>query len=332
MIGVGRLESIDTQGTSFSETEGCQSLFASWDAIYKEGRWIKANALQFSVPLGVSLDTAEQLLQEGGPGVFFDVNLSCTSSNIGIMWELERLKEEITPGLEYLGRNRQGHEEYRNLKDNSIMVKIPAGEFLMGSNDGQSAEKPVHKVYLDAYYIDKHEVTNKQYREFVEATGHRAPRQWGDDNHPVAYVSWEDAVAYATWTGKRLPTEAEWEKAARGGLVGKKYPWGNSIDSSKTNYGKKVGQTTPVGSYPPNNYGLYDMAGNVWEFCSDWWHDDYYSSSPYRNPQGPSNGSYRVYRGGGWYNVASNLRCAYRCNYGPDSTSFNLGFRCVKSP
>ncbi len=212
------------------------------------------------------------------------------------------------------------------------MAFIPGGEFLMGSNDGEPDEKPVHKVYLDAYYIDKYEVTNKQYREFVEATGHREPVYWGEDDHPVVYVRREDAVAYATWAGKRLPTEAEWEKAARGGLVGKKYPWGDNIDSTKANYDRNVGHTTPVGTYPPNNYGLYDMAGNVWEWVSDWYDDDYYANSPSKNPQGPNNASFCVRRGGGWGRDAGNLRCANRYYGSPDLTYNNLGFRCVKSP
>lgn len=213
------------------------------------------------------------------------------------------------------------------------MVLIPEGEFLMGSDHGHIDETSVHKVYLDAYYIDKYEVTNKQYREFVKATGHRAPKNWGEDNHPVAYVSWEDAVAYATWAGKRLPTEAEWEKAARGGLVGKEYPWGDSIDSSKANYAENIGDTIPVGTYPPNNYGLYDMAGNVWEWVSDWYDKNYFANSPSKNPQGPNNGSHRVFRGGGWMSHAVNLRCDAR-GYGPPASGDNndFGFRCVKSP
>ena len=168
------------------------------------------------------------------------------------------------------------------------MVLIPGGEFLMGSNYGGPDETPIHKVYLDAFYIDKYEVTKLQFSEFLNEKGNQEEGgvDWldtsdedclieyrdgkyqpksGYENHPVIEVSWFGARAYAEWAGKRLPTEAEWEKAARGGLVGKKYPWGDSIDSSKANYGENVGQTTPVGRYPPNNYGLYDMGGNVWE-------------------------------------------------------------------
>lgn len=236
------------------------------------------------------------------------------------------------------------------------MVLIPAGTFLMGSNDGDPDEKPVHEVYLDAYYIDKYEVINLQFSEFLNEKGNREEGgvSWldtsdedclieyrngkyqpksGYENHPVIEVSWYGARAYAEWAGKRLPTEAEWEKAARGGLVAKKYPWGDSIDSSKANYGENVGQTTTDGRYPPNNYGLYDMGGNVWEWVNDWYDEDYYSSSDsYRNPQGPNYGSERVIRGAGWSDDASYLRSASRSYVNPDSTSNHLGFRCAKSP
>ena len=170
----------------------------------------------------------------------------------------------------------------------------------------------------------------------MQATGHRKPKYWSysrlnQPNQPVVGVSWVDAVAYARWAGKRLPTEAEWEKAARGGLSGRKYPWGDTIDSSKARYGQdwSTGKPTSVGSYSANGYGLYDMAGNVWEWCSDWYGSDYYSSSPSRNPQGPSSGIYRVLRGGSWYSIPSALRAANRNNNNPTNTNNNNGFRCV---
>ncbi|MFQ6042958.1 MAG: formylglycine-generating enzyme family protein [Candidatus Poribacteria bacterium] len=221
--------------------------------------------------------------------------------------------------------------------DGAPMALIPAGEFQMGSYDGDNDEKPVHTVYLDAFYMDKYEVTVEQYRKFIQATGH-SPPDWSKvyeysptDNHPIIFVSWEDAQAYCKWAGKRLPTEAEWEKAARGGLVGKKYPWGDSIDSGKANYGGNVGSTTPVGKYPPNGYGLYDMAGNVWEWCADWYDRNYYSSSPRENPPGAPSGRFRVCRGGAWNNNPSLMRVANRDRHAPTYSNVNQGFRCVVS-
>jgi len=218
----------------------------------------------------------------------------------------------------------------------SEMVLIPAGSFQMGSNDGKNDEKPVHTIYVDAFYMDKYEVTNAQYRKFMSATGHRKPDYWNDSrfnksNQPVVGVTWHDATAYARWAGKRLPTEAEWEKAARGGLEGKKYPWGDTIDSSRACYDQDylTGKPVSVGSYSANGYGLYDMAGNVYEWCADWYVSDYYSFLPSRNTQGPSSGSYRVLRGGSWFDVTFYLRAASRYNLFPAGTIFYDGFRCV---
>ena len=246
------------------------------------------------------------------------------------------------------------------------MVLIPAGDFSMGDhhNAGEANEKPVHTVYVEAFYIDRYEVTNAQYRRFVQETGHGEPEGLGyvngkwqrgfkpwsdssfnDDDQPVVCVSWLDAQAYAKWAGKRLPTEAEWEKAARGGLIGKKYPWGDaSVDGSRCNFAdhntdfswsdKKAddgyARTSPIGSFSPNGYGLYDMSGNVLEWCSDRYAKDYYSRSPARNPRGPSSGSGCVFRGGSWDLYASVLRCANRDYGNPATTSFNIGFRCAQ--
>ena len=248
----------------------------------------------------------------------------------------------------------------------SNMILIPAGEFQMGSNDNTD-EKPVHTVYIDAFYIDRYEVTNAQYKAFVDAhpqwrknqipsefhngnylkhwNGHTYPS--GKADHPVTYVSWYGAMAYAQWAGKRLPTEAEWEKAARGGTSGLKYPWGNTISNTHANYGNHVGDTTVVGTYPANGYGLYDMAGNVLEWCLDAYYGDFYFSSPHRNPLGGVNTienvdlvlsdfanvtTTRVARGGAWYNTAvQNIRVAYRNRVSPTLTNIALGFRCVKA-
>ncbi len=234
--------------------------------------------------------------------------------------------------------------------DGATMILIPEGEFLMGSDDGCEDEKPVHEVYLDAFYIDKCEVTNAQYKKFMDATGYKAPALWDDSrfnasNQPVVGVSWYDAKAYAEWAGKRLPTEAEWEKSARGGLIGCKYPNGNSISNNDANIRGIGGNdiwlyTSPVGQFAPNGYGLYDMAGNVREWCSDWVDWDinrqglthYYAKSPVRNPTGPSSGVFRAYRGGSFENGPADnigLRVAQRDGDDPNGCWASVGFRCV---
>ncbi len=242
------------------------------------------------------------------------------------------------------------------------MALIPAGRFQMGSKNGEFDEKPVHTVYVDAFYIDKYEVTNAQYKQFVDANPqwrkNRIPRAYhngsylsdwnlndypvGKGEHPVTYVSWYAAMAYAQWAGKRLPTEAEWEKAARGGEVGQRYPWGNSIDSGKANYGTNSGGTTRVGNYPANNYGLYDMTGNVREWCLDAYQGGFYKSSHRRNPLAGGTltevvenfanlkGS-RVLRGGSWSSPARGMRVADRLGYMPTYAYPYVGFRCAKS-
>ena len=241
------------------------------------------------------------------------------------------------------------------------MVLIPAGEFQMGSNDSEASndEQPVHTVYVDAFYMDEYEVTNARYKAFIDANpqwqqdnipdkyrDRNYLRHWsgnsypsGKGNHPVVYVSWYAAMAYAQWTGKRLPTEAEWEKAARGGLAGKKYPWGDIIDINKANYGSNVGSTTPVGNYAPNGYGLYDMAGNVWEWCVDAYERDFYARSARQNPiAGKGVGKdfarvqtypSRVLRGGSWFLDTQNLPVADRYRNTPTLTIDTVGFRCA---
>jgi len=225
-------------------------------------------------------------------------------------------------------------------KDGAPMVLVPAGEFLMGSKAEEVNlrwEHPQHKVFLDAYYIDKYEVTVAQYRKFCQETGRSMPSapSWGwQDNHPIVNVSWNDATAYANYCGKRLPTEAEWEKACRAGST-TKYGFGNS--------GTKIGdyawysvnsnkQTRPVGTKKSNAFGIYDMHGNAWEWCSDWYNENYYKSSPTNNPKGPSSGMGRVLRGGGWYSSVGYCRSAFR-NWDPPSFRYvNYGFRCAWSP
>tara|TARA_B100000809_G_scaffold20056_1_gene17710 strand:+ start:69 stop:863 length:795 start_codon:yes stop_codon:yes gene_type:complete len=234
-------------------------------------------------------------------------------------------------------------------KDGAEMVLIPAGSFEMGDHlDNMGNALPVHRVELDAFYMDVNEVTVGQFKQFVAASGYDydfdedsgyggpVARYSPTDEHPMVRVIWDDAVAYAKWAGKRLPTEAEWEYAARGGLNGKRYPWGNDITHDHANHigirgkDKWVQSTAPVGSFEPNGYGLYDMAGNVWEWCADWYDEDYYSKSPLRNPQGPGTGTRCVLRGGSWFNGINALRVAYRNFNSPsDGNNLSLGFRCV---
>ncbi len=243
------------------------------------------------------------------------------------------------------------------------MVLIPAGEFRMGGSEHN--EKPVHSVYVDAFYMDKYEITNAQYAEFLNAKGKHAEGDitWslgeppsriefvsdkyrakaGYGNHPVTYVSWYGAMAYAEWAEKRLPTEAEWEKAARGGLIGLTYPWGNTIDSTNANYNRHIDDTTAVGKYTANGYGLFDMAGNVWEWCLDEYNANFYSVSPARNPLSGANSieelinnyqnvkNPRVLRSGSWFDTEQVVRSAFRYGLTPTYLHFPNGFRCVRA-
>ncbi len=231
-------------------------------------------------------------------------------------------------------------------KDGKEMVLIPAGSFEMGDSkneleDWMKTARPVHTVELDAFYMDVHEVTVGQFREFVEDSGYDYQENWANvakyspgDGYPMVYVTWNDATAYAKWAGKRLSTEAEWEYAARGGLVGKRYPWGDEITHDNANYEGIGGrdqwiQSSPVGSFEANGYGLYDMLGNAMEWCQDRYGENYYSSSPAKNPSGPGTGSYRVLRGGIRDSHTLNLRVAVRYDLLPNSKCYLSGFRCV---
>ena len=228
--------------------------------------------------------------------------------------------------------------------DHENMALIPQGEFTMGSNE-HSDEMP-HQVVLDAYYIDKFETSNEVYGEFLKATGHTAPAYWDDPRlngaeQPVVGVNWYDANKFCEWKGKRLPTEAEWEHAAKGPR-GTHYPWGHKLSEDKANYGQNVGKTMPVNSYPQgaSDYGLYNMAGNVFEWVSDWYDPKYYASSPAMNPQGPAigidfanQGAVKVLKGGSWLAPASSLHTSHRFWNQPENNSYGvgLGFRCAKS-
>jgi eukaryotic-like serine/threonine-protein kinase len=239
-----------------------------------------------------------------------------------------------------------------SLMDGMIQVYVEKGDFLMGSADtdktAQSDEKPQHTVFLEAYWMDQTEVTNSMYAKCVQAGACQSPLStkshtrdsyYGGVNYadyPVIWVNWDDAQAYCRWTGRRLPTEAEWEKAARGteDLI---YPWGDTSPTCELgNFGLKggncVGDTSKVGSYPDgvSQYGALDLVGNVWEYVSDWYDESYYSISPSQNPTGPNSGSAHVIRGGSWFLDTPRVSAVNRAWYvGPGGD--NLGFRCDQS-
>lgn len=308
----------------------------------------------------------------------------------------EPTEDEITPTERPVSEEPVVEDTQVSSKDGMVLLYVPAGEFVMGSTDENidsvmaacsdcqrswfDDEFPQHTVYLDAYWIDKTEVTNQMFEQFIEETGYETDAEekglswvndpqkgsWDEVNgadwlhpqgfssgirelggHPVVQVSWNDAAAYCEWVGRRLPTETEWEKAARG-TDGRTYPWGDSdpaenllnfadkntsYDWSNQTVDDGYERTALVGSYPDgaSPYGALDMAGNVYEWVEDWHGEDYYSGSPSSNPQGPSSGSSRVLRGGAWSDLDVLVRSASRSGGDPDSADDSVGFRCALS-
>jgi sulfatase modifying factor 1 len=220
------------------------------------------------------------------------------------------------------------------------MALVRGGTYTVGSNSGEDDERPARRVTLDPFYMDAKEVSNADFARFVTETGYQAEGVWqryagpARDDHPVIAVTWNDAVAYATWAHKRLPTEAEWEAAARGGLEGHLFPNGDIIGPEHATYGEiysRDPRTTPVGSHRPNDYGLFDMSGNVWEWCSDYYAPDAYLRGSTRDPKGPSKGSARVARGGSWNDTPRALRVSNRLEMTPSLVGPVFGFRCARS-
>lgn len=266
--------------------------------------------------LETQLSTAEQKIQ------------NTESEKKKLMAELQAVKKPVAPkGIP------------------SDMILVDAGEFTMGNPEIGDQ----HKVYLNAFYIDKYEVTNEQYVKFLNTIGTHDGYinldsgyckiekiegvyvvKKGYEKHPVVEVSWNGANMYAKWAGKRLPTEAEWEKAAKG-TNGRKYPWGDTFDRNKCNVSMQ--RTMPVGSYPEGRspYGCYDMAGNAWEWTADWYDSDYYKNSPSVNPNGPNSGNFRVWRGGSLFGNQLTTQCSTRNYLSPEKTQNGSGFRCVLS-
>ncbi|MGH7230467.1 MAG: formylglycine-generating enzyme family protein [Nitrospiraceae bacterium] len=237
-------------------------------------------------------------------------------------------------------------------KDGAPMVVIPEGPFTMGSNDGSGNERPEHTVFLSRYAIDQFEVTMSLYAKFLEETGRKPPPLWDEDsvtsagNRPTVGVTWGDAQAYCKWAGKRLPTEAEWEKAARG-TDGRRFPWGNMqpfVDIANYNRGQWVSYAitlapvdapggmsvrhgTKEGGKSP--YGVFHMAGNAAEWVDDWYDREYYQRSPEKNPTGPESGEKRVIRGGSWNDIPAGVRATVRVAAEPSYRDLTLGFRCA---
>ncbi|MCP4141375.1 MAG: SUMF1/EgtB/PvdO family nonheme iron enzyme [Chloroflexi bacterium] len=223
-----------------------------------------------------------------------------------------------------------------DLAGNEIPMRlVPAGEFIMGSDDGDADERPMHDVYLDAYYIDRHEVTNALFKACVETGTCQEPTDTtyysrvSGAQKPVVYVTWGMAETYCEWRGSRLPTEAEWEKAARG-TDGRVYPWGSEDSCKHANYSSCQGDIIEVGysQYSQSPYGIYDMTGNVWEWVSDWYLENYYQKTPSDNPLGPTSGNSRVVRGGSWETGGDNVTTSERG--GVDRENNKIGFRCAK--
>jgi iron(II)-dependent oxidoreductase len=230
------------------------------------------------------------------------------------------------------------------------MVFVPGGEFLRGrSHANPDAElkwypnplkddTPARRIYLTPFYLDEAEVTNQRYAAFVTKTGRKPPHQWSAghppenrQSHPVVNVTWGDAQAFCQWEGKRLPTEAEWERAARGAAEGKIYPWGDRAAGPQDARFDSTDGPGPVCQFPRNYFGLCDMAGNVWEWTADWYARNHYATAAERDPQGPPAGTYRVLRGGSWFDQPKFLSSAYRSWARPDERSPTIGFRCAKS-
>lgn len=229
------------------------------------------------------------------------------------------------------------------------MVFFPGGEFRRGRTYEDPETKvnwypnplrddlPVRNIHIDPFYLDEHEVTIGEYAAFVKATRHRPPPVWaegktpaGKEQFPVADVSWEDAGAYCAWRGKRLPTEAEWERACRGLTEGEKYPWGDRAPKPADARFDGITGPGPVCSLPRTRMGLCDIVGNLWEWTADWYGKEYYKDAPERNPTGPATGLYRVLRGGSWFDKPDFMTCAHRSWARAGERSPNVGFRCAK--
>jgi formylglycine-generating enzyme required for sulfatase activity/serine/threonine protein kinase len=290
--------------------------------VFRDGTAIGVTSMALNLP---GQEPIELLLKKPG---YKDLPLTVTASG-GARTVAEGLLELAdVPGFEPLGSNGDGFREYRNAADGSVLIFVPGGSFVRGNEHGDPDEKPVRTLTLADYYIGKTPVTNRQYRQFLAATGHRKPALYpgfDGDEQPVVGLDWTDAAAYCAWAGLRLPTEAEWEKAARG-LDERSYPWGNQppldlleelqdlvgrrASPRLAAFGLRARATAEIGSFPSgaSPYGCLDMCGNVWEWCADWHDPDYYGRAPELDPPGPERGNERICRGGCWSTAVLTFR------------------------
>lgn len=293
-------------------------------------------------------------------GKFFDIDYS---KAVIINSQIEYNDYIVNhPESDFIENAKKGLETVESLQAPEGMVLVEGGTFKMGQpdpniggNNWSNDEQPVHDVTLSSFYMDIYEVTNEQFCKFINENGNKTEGdgKWidvgdedckivkkddkfilvpGYEKHPVLELSWYGAQAYAKWVGKRLPTEAEWEYAARGGNKSQSYKFAGSNSSDEVAWfsGNSNNDTHQVGTKNPNELGIYDMSGNVWEWCIDWFQEDYYKRSAKTNPQGPESGKYRVLRGGAWVSIEQQIKTTSR-DFGFRNDAFNLnGFRCVK--
>ena len=256
---------------------------------------------------------------------------------VDLIWTAAESQNVMPDNLPHQDR----HLTTRIGKDGVPLIRVSEGEFIMGSHTGQEDERPAHRVYLDAFYIDQYEVTVERYATFLHAQKPERPFKWREATNgaqgrkPVIGVDWYDAKEYCEWSGRRLPSEAEWEKAARG-TDQRTYPWGDAAPTrAHANAGQRTWKgydsLTAVGSHALGDspHGVADLSGNVWEWIADRYDQHYYETSPPRNPPGPSTGPLRVLRGGAWNNDAATIRAANRAAYAPSARRNDVGFRCA---
>jgi formylglycine-generating enzyme required for sulfatase activity len=324
-----------------------ENLRAEWSGGTVDLYYDVSNGAGRTQRLSYSSDDEYAYSYRGPNALSTSASVLSIDNNAEITWdEITDLENPENENLAFVVWADNGDSKYKN------MVYIPGGTFRMGSKFNKD-EKPKHNVTIKGFYLDKYEVTVAEFRKFCKATRNRMPKQpsWNNDNHPVVNVKWDAARAYAKWKGKRLPTEAEWEYAARIGNKRLYYSWGNikptrrrggniadeSIRAEKRfwkiwkGYYDGFVYTSPVGSFNPNQFGLHDMTGNVCEWCSDWYDAGYYKNSPKINPRGPDSGTHKVLRGGAWNMGPRKVLTTKRFYFRRDVELNYIGFRCAKN-